>query len=180
MDFEGLQRGEWGQFWALYEEAFPPLERNPRCLVRHCARRGIYRLLGAKEGGELLGFWAVAVQKDLLLLDYLAVRREQRGRGLGSALLEELGRRYPGRRVILMLERPEAGSKNQEERLRRQRFYRKNGFAPTGGVVASANGPMELWSRGGFVSMEEYLGIQAYALGAFLFRRCGIRPSVSA
>lgn len=62
-----------------------------------------------------------------------------------------------------------------EQRIARRRFYLKNGFQPTGIFIAGAGGDMEIMSRGGPVSPEDYLELQAHALGPILFRLSGIK-----
>lgn len=169
-----VERGQWPQVKELYHAAFPSAERKPFWMVRRSVRRGKVQLLTAAEDGRLAGFVAVIPYGDLLMVDYLAVAEDQRGRGTGSAILRAVEQRFPGRRTVLLIERPEEGAVNQSQRLARRRFYLKNGFDATGLFMRGVSGAMEILCRGGGLTAGEYLSLQRHALGAVLFRLSGI------
>ena len=51
---------------------------------------------------------------------------------MGSATLTAIKERYAEKRITLSAERPDPQAPNNEQRLRRHRFYAKNGFGKTG------------------------------------------------
>lgn len=112
---------------------FPPDERKPLWAVELLREQGQYDTLGFYEGDALLAYAFLWRDREGLcvLLDYLAVCREVRGRGLGAAcldLLEEHYRSFAG--ILVEAEALEDGVGEGENalRLRRIDFYRRNGF----------------------------------------------------
>ena len=175
MEIATVQKAHWDAVKARYLEAFPKRERKPFFVLRRSVRRGAVQLLTAVEGETLLGFAAVIPHRDMVMVDYLAVSGQVRSRGTGSRLMEAVCSRFPGQRVVLLIERLDDGAENREQRIARRRFYLKNSFQPTGIFIAGAGGDMEIMSHGSPVSPEDYLELQAHALGPVLFRLSGIK-----
>ena len=63
---------------------------------------------------------------------FLAVDSKLRSKGCGSLMLKEIQSLYPENKVIVSIERCDKTVENLEQRLRRKRFYEKNGFLSTG------------------------------------------------
>ena len=85
------------QLFALYRTAFPRSERKPFGIILRMAREGRADLWTIRHRGRFAGLAATVNGPDIVLLDYFAVKRSLRGRGVGSALiraaLEELEKR---------------------------------------------------------------------------------------
>lgn len=115
---------------AIYEAAFPPSERKPSAFLADAAAHGPYELLVARGGGEVLGFALVyaSPHQPVSLLEYMAVARPWRGRGLGSRLFEEVLARQKGRPLLLEVE-AEGG-----EAARRIAFYVDRGCRRIAGL----------------------------------------------
>lgn len=115
---------------------FPPAERRPLPSMLNLRRRGLYQAYAMKDrGGETAGYAAVAAGKNgALLLDYLAVCAGRRGGGEGSILVSLLDKRLAKAPLFAEVEDPDATKDPNERkiRLRRIRFYLKNGFCDTG------------------------------------------------
>lgn len=73
-------------------------------------------LIGATEGGELLGFLACDTRPATLVIEYIATAEARHGTGLGTALIRELQRRHPGREIFAQTDDDAIG------------FYRRIGF----------------------------------------------------
>ena len=86
------------------------------------------------DADKVLGYAFLAFSKDVkdeVLLDYLAVRKDLRDRGLGSEILKQLTLTLPGlRSLIVEAEDPDRESDAEELaiRNRRIRFYTGNGL----------------------------------------------------
>ena len=119
---------------------FPDDERKPLSRIERAMARGEYRCCGAVDGSGVLAYaFLMCVRhagQALCLLDYLAVRRELRGGGLGSAFLAALrGGVLAGMDCVLAEADNPAWARNDSERKdweRRVRFYLRNGFRDTG------------------------------------------------
>lgn len=146
--------------WAhdLYRRAFPEQERLPWHLIH---------LLSLRRGIDLVAWWDTSAGRPgsagacrpvwdtepsaltwtvrrpgarLLYIFYLAVDDVARGRGLGTRLLAELGRRHPGCSIVLDIEPVVAEADNAEQRRRRLTFYERGGFRDTGYAVVDSTG----------------------------------------
>ena len=113
---------------------FPPAERRPLSSILRLRAGGCYDTWGMYGEEGLLAYAFLWRGEGCALLDYLAVDRRMRGRGLGSAALELVAARCAGVPLLAEVEAPEEGAPPAENalRLRRQDFYRRAGFAPLG------------------------------------------------
>lgn len=145
----------WRMFWAedtmlkelsreemrrLYDERmqedFPPAELKPWKRIEEMLSGGIYFAYGFCEEERITAYAFFVVQGASVLLDYYAVSREARGRGIGSRflrLLKEELRQKDICRMIVEVENPDFAKSEaeREERRRRIRFYEKNGLILT-------------------------------------------------
>lgn len=165
----------WAQIRAIYQEAFPKREQKPFFVLKGEVKRGKARLIAAVEGADLLGFVTAVPFRELVMVDYLAASRQVRGKGTGSKLLEQVSAAFPDQTQVLLIERLDPQAPNRTQREDRKRFYERNGFSSAGLFVSGGGGEMEVLQKGGTVSGEGYLALQAHALGRLLFRLSGVR-----
>lgn len=141
----------------LYEEAFPPEEKKPFAFILHKREEGIFEILRIEdEEGKFLGLAIVILHRDLALLDYFAIEKAERGRGIGSEALQLLQERYGTRRFFLEIESTREACKDIDNRLRRKHFYVKNGMGEMDFLVDLFGVTMELMTHGCKVGYEEY------------------------
>lgn len=114
----------------LYEHRmkrdFPLSELKSLSAIQTMREKGIYDVLGAYDDGTFAAYALMYCPKEgrILLLDYLAVEPELRGRGIGSTMMGLLRAYYAGKADALMIEceRPKAAPDEQTAR-KRIRFY---------------------------------------------------------
>jgi GNAT superfamily N-acetyltransferase len=110
-------------------------EVKPLGVILKAVEKGTYDCLGLL-GEEGLAGYVFLVRRDRnYLVDYLAIFREDRNKGLGSELLRLLGDYLADAgRVILEVEDPdlEPEEKRRETMARRIAFYRRNHWTDTG------------------------------------------------
>lgn len=94
-----------------------------------------------------------------MLLDYIAVAEEERGRSTGGKILHQLNEMYRGKSVFVEIEVEDDSKENAEQRRRRKNFYLRNGFKETGIVVNVYDVEMELLTAGEKISYKEYCSI---------------------
>lgn len=168
----------WKEIREIYMEAFPKAERKPFSTVRRSVNKRKAQLLTATENGALQGFVMVIPYKNMVMVDYLAVSSKIRSRGAGSKILQEVCGRFSDQKIVLLIERLDDTAENKEQRIARRKFYFKNGFTSSNIYITGRSGNMEVLNFGGTVSVQEYMGLQQYALGKLMFRLSGIRPTL--
>lgn len=142
-------------YW-LYLQAFPARERKPFSRITGMVKQGRADLWTIRRDGRFAGFAATVNGKDLVLLDYFAVRRSLRGRGVGTEALKQFLEKYPGRGVFLEIESTFENADNRTERLKRRRFYENCGMEAMGTEADLFGVRMELLGRGCRLRFEEY------------------------
>ncbi len=121
---EIMKKDEFDQVFSMMERSFPAEEYRSYKEQKELLERpeyGIYVLHG-DENTQILTFLAMWRFSDLMFLEHFASAPEVRGRGIGSAALQEAVGRFPGQ-FCLEVELPET-----ETARRRIAFYERNGF----------------------------------------------------
>lgn len=116
---------------ALYEESFPDEERIPFDELMRLVKEMPLDFTCYFAAGRFIGFTVVYPHKRYNWFWYFAVEPALRGRGYGQLILSDLIPRIEDRTCILDIESPRQPSENQPQRLRRQAFYKRNGFRET-------------------------------------------------
>ncbi len=145
----------------LYHTAFPKEEQMPWWLLQLISLRKDMGVDGYYDGDRLRGFtFSVATDKMLFLL-FLAISEDCRDQGYGSAILQQLQARYPGRAIVLNVELLDPAAENYAQRVRRMAFYRKNGFYDTGYDIDEVGGTFRVLTNDADWSPEAYLQVFA-------------------
>ena len=119
---------------------FPRAELKPLSMIENALKKGIYQCFGAK-GGDGIAAYAFFIKPEraggsIFLVDYLAVRSELRGTGIGSWFLKDLNDSVlqGADLVLLEVENPDLSrdEKQRSSRERRLNFYLRNGLRETG------------------------------------------------
>ena len=118
---------------------FPANERKPLSAILRALERNEYICFGAFREEQLLAYAYFVVLREecpLYLFDYLAVCRGLRSRSIGSGFLRALmsGPLRDAGCVLLEIDDPDYAENADERalRLRRERFYLRNGLRHTG------------------------------------------------
>ncbi|WMT51475.1 MAG: GNAT family N-acetyltransferase [Ferroplasma sp.] len=113
----------------IYEEAFPASEKRPVEDIRRNIEKDHEKMFIGKYDGNpaiFIMMWPVN-DSDFLFLDYIAVKKEYRGNGLGSLFLQKIFDIEEGyNHVIFEVENPGEGD-NKNQRMKRIKFYRRAG-----------------------------------------------------
>ena len=147
---------QWFRVYCLYRKAFPRYERKPFSIIVSMARKGKTDVWCCESDGKFVGFASTINGNDLILLDYMAVAKSMRGRGIGSGMLQGLQKHYAGKCLFVEIESVYEAVPNQEERMHRKQFYLRNNMQPSQ-VMASVFGVnMELLCWNCSVNFEQY------------------------
>lgn len=123
---------------AIYEEAIPASERKSEAQIAAMTRDPRYRFLAACAAGRLVGFAIVYLFRgeSLSLLEYMAVDRARRSRGIGGQLFRAaLGVGDPDKPMLLEVDSEREPSDDQAQREKRKRFYRRLGCREIAGLT---------------------------------------------
>ncbi|MCD8373100.1 MAG: GNAT family N-acetyltransferase [Clostridia bacterium] len=116
----------------LYKKAFPANERPPFGALWRKAKKGKGELYAATNKDMFVGLTHAVIYKNLVYVYFLAVEKNNRGKGFGSKILAELKNKYKDYNIVLNIEELDENVENFEDRLNRKKFYEKNGFRLTG------------------------------------------------
>lgn len=115
--------------WQMHRD-FPPSELKSLASILALRERGVYDVLAAYEDSAFVAYALIYRPKEgrTMLLDYLAVEPEVRGRGYGRQFIETLREHYAELADCLLVEceRPKAAPDEKEAR-RRIQFYQQAG-----------------------------------------------------
>lgn len=148
---------EYRACFRLYRAAFPRAERKPVLQLLRARQRAKAELLGIFDDANILCGIAILLKNDThALLDYFAVMPKSRGEGIGSRALALLRDHCGDRRFLLEIEQCDIPCENKEQRLRRRRFYLRNGMQPSGMLVLQNGVRLEVLCCGGDTSFAQY------------------------
>lgn len=150
---------------ALYKEAFPSEERKPWDLMEHLFEEKKMEILAIEEDDCFIGLAINMLYEGKALLDYFAIAEEKRESGYGSRAIRKLQERFADRTYILEIELAVPDAENLEERLRRKRFYLRNGLKETHVYANVYYTDFELLTPAGELTYAEYLSFLNGVLG---------------
>lgn len=111
----------------LYEDSFPKEE----LVDFYSLFSGVFKdfeLYGLYKDKKLVGMAHFYNNKNFVHLNYLAIDKTCRSKGYGSHILSLLKERFNNKAIVVNVEELEDNIINQENRIKRKKFYYKNGF----------------------------------------------------
>jgi GNAT superfamily N-acetyltransferase len=145
----------------LYHTAFPKEEQMPWWLLRLISLRQDMGVEGFYAEDQRRGLTVSVATEEVLFILFLAVDEDCRGQGWGSTILNQLKEAYPGRTILLNVELLDPAAENYDQRLRRMRFYKKNGFFDTGFDIDEVGGTFRVLGTAPRLDVEAYLRVFA-------------------
>lgn len=119
---------DWLRLYGLYLQAFPPAERKPFSRITGMYREGRADVWCVEADGRFAGLATTVNGGDLVLLDYFAVAKKLRGKGVGSAAMDRMQRIYADKGFFVEIESTKEDAANREQRENRKRFYEAAGM----------------------------------------------------
>ena len=156
------------KFRKLYKESFPDSERKPYYLMLYLKHKGKMELYELSDNDVFCGLFVTVVCGELVLVDYLAVSPELQGRGIGSETINIARNMYFGKKLFLEIESTLKPCDDLDNRLKRKRFYIKNGLTPCDFVVELFGVEMEVMSFGEKVDFDEYIKLYSEMAGRII------------
>lgn len=124
------QKETLDEVFKIYQNSFPANERQTLETLKIRLKEKKEVLFAAKINNEMvgIGFLFNLLGSDFLLLDYLAVKQNYRGKQIGEALFSHLKNyaRLQKKHLLMEVDDPEFGD-DKPYRVKRLAFYQKNG-----------------------------------------------------
>lgn len=111
----------------IYINSFVKAECFPFWVLKYCSKEKNVIFNEISDDAEIVGMNYIINCSDFAYLMYLAIDENQRGKGYGSKVLDDLIKKY--KNVMLCIERPGINAYGEKER--RKKFYIRNGFYET-------------------------------------------------
>lgn len=112
----------------LFYQSFPKEERMSINLLLYKSDLGIGELLAIYDENILIGFTYVITHEHLTYILYLAIDECHQSKGYGSRILSLIRNKYNQNQLILNIETLDDNAPNYTQRLKRHKFYNKNGY----------------------------------------------------
>ena len=144
---------------SLYHTAIPAEERMPFFWLFSKRKRENVSFFNIYDGDEWAGFVYFSYNNDLIYVWFFAIDENARSKGYGSAVLAEIKRLYPDFRIVLGIEMIDECAENNEQRIKRKRFYERNGFRETDYMLQYRDLKVEFLLFGDLFDIEELYAI---------------------
>lgn len=140
----------------IYKMSFPKIERFPSWMLRFASHfKGVHSV-AFYEDDVLCGFSYFLENEDTVFILFLAVDPQIRSKGVGSGIIAWIKNACPGKTIFLDVEKPDERADNNEQRLKRIEFYRRNGILDTGNCFTYDDVTYEILSTDEHLSEAEY------------------------
>lgn len=156
---------------SLYKSAFPANERMPFWLLKRLAKKENADFYGIYDKEKFVGIIYNIYHKDIVFIFYFAINESLRGQGYGTKVLDSIKQKYDNHRIVLNIEEIDLNSSNNEQRLKRKKFYEKSGFKDLNYKVKEAGVVYETLCyspNNVMVSKEEYMEMMKKYFGKLI------------
>ncbi len=111
----------------LYENSFPEEERTDFFKLFSDLYNG-FQMYALYDNKNLIAFIHFNETKNFIHINYFAVNELYQSKGYGSYVLNWFKKEFSPKALVLDVEIPEKNAKNNNDRMRRIAFYKKNNF----------------------------------------------------
>lgn len=171
---EELKKEEKRYIKKLYKKSFPKAERKPFSMILRMwkEKTDLPLVIHEKETGEPVGLCFFVIHKSFALWDYLAIDPSKQDKGYGTEVIAAVKEKFPDRLVFGEVEEPDENAENNKERIRRMRFYLRNGLHATDMVVNLFDCVFRVMYVGDTpITFEEYYEVYASFLKEELLKK---------
>lgn len=169
LDFIDIKKNK--KVTKLYNEAFPKDERIPIWLLKILVRKNKAKFHGIYDNEKFVGLVYNIFYKDIVFLFYLAIDKGTRGQGYGTKVLDSIKQKYKNSRIILCIEPVDENSDNYEQRVKRKKFYLKNGFEDSNYIIKERNIIYEMLYYNENVALQEFEEMMKNYFGKMLYEK---------
>ena len=161
----------------MYFDSFNKDDRVSMKFLLWKTKKDFVDFLAIYDDEELIGFTYLVTHKDLTLVFYLAIDESFRSKGYGKKAIDAIKNKYPNNTIILDIEAIDEQAENYEQRLRREKFYLKNGFRPSNLKYIEGTRKYDPLINGDDLTLEEFENLIKKYIGNILY--LFFKPKVS-
>ena len=143
----------------LYRTAFPKEERVP---IKNLLDTTQSELLAYYDRQTFCGFCSLLSLGDITHILFFAISKSLRGKGYGSAILNQISKTHADQRIILDIEAVDPKAPNYAQRVRRKAFYLKNGYREADIRYRWHNVSYEILVKNGTICRREWAAFWDY------------------
>lgn len=163
------QLQEYGEIKELIRQAFPKNEQIPMPLLKLLALRKNVQFLAHYDNGVFCGISYTVCSDKMAFVLYLAVNERIRSKGYGTAIIQRLKELYKDKPISLNIEVIAINADNYKQRVKRQEFYKKNGFHDTGYKIVDNGEMYSILSTGNNFCVDDYRSvIKQFSFGFYV------------
>lgn len=140
----------------LYLSSFPKEERMPFIMMLLMSCLWNTEFLAFYDEDKLCGIIYLAVLRKQTFIMFFAVDEKLRSHGYGSRILDEVEKLYPKNQLIVSIEPCFENVENIEQKLRRKKFYLRNGYVETGYFMKLAGQKQEILIKNGMFDKRQF------------------------
>lgn len=156
---------EYKKIIEIYKKSFPKNEKLPIFLLNIMSKRECVDFLAFYDNDTVCGFTYLVNDKNMTFVLYLAVDDSIRSNGYGSKIIKWIINNKKDN-IVLNIEEVDRQYNNYEQRLRRQKFYFKNGFIDTGYNIKVRDDIHDVLYKGNNFIKKEYENlIKSFSFG---------------
>ena len=111
----------------IYETSFPPEEKVDFYSLFDGVFKN-FKMFSVKDNNNIVAMFHFIKTKEFIHLNYLAVEEKFRGKSYGSSIINWLKKEYNHMPIVVDVEELQSSAKNSLQRIKRKKFYLKNGF----------------------------------------------------
>lgn len=140
----------------IYLGAFPKEERMPFSMMVAMSKLWNTNFWAFYDEDVLCGFVYMAINRNLVFIMFLAVDKTLRSQGYGSAILQEISKKYLNKKIIISIEPCDNCAPDLKIRKMRKSFYLKNGYQETGYKIKLNGVVQDVIIKNGEFSRKEF------------------------
>jgi len=141
-------------FEQINDEAFPLSERMSFDEIFEFASHTDTDVLGIYDDGNPVGFAVLLKNEECGYVYFIAIDSRIRSKGYGGVAMRKMMEVYPELQLVLDFEVINENAENNEQRIRRKKFYLRNGFHETGNYTMLRDERFEVVCNGGELRRE--------------------------
>lgn len=125
----------------LMKRSFPKIELYPMWFLLLVTQVKKAEFLAFYDKDKFVGCTYIIKSKKVAYLMYIFVNDKIQSQGYGTKILKQIMKENKEKEIVLDIEPLDENASNYEQRVKRYRFYQKNGFKKTSYIIDDEEDP---------------------------------------